>query len=147
MMDVPQAVVNSVVRQTVKKGDVYKIVMSEDDGITPKNGFSTRRKFFVVLGFDNDGNAYGGVVINSGINQNLPVVVQQYHMPIYAKNYSFLHHNSFVNCSNLLKASLDKLVAGSRLGQLSCEDFGLVCQTVCDSPNISKNQLKLYGIL
>lgn len=59
-------------RGTVNVGDVYEITMSEVNGITPKNGDSTRDKYFIVLGFDSEGVAYGGVIINSQINKNLP---------------------------------------------------------------------------
>ena len=57
---------------TVRVGDVYEITMTEANGIKPKKGDSSRDKYFVVLGFDANGIAYGGVVINSMINKNLP---------------------------------------------------------------------------
>lgn len=72
-MDIPQALIDDVVRNDVQLGDVYKIELSKADGIIPKNGYNTRYKFFVVLGFDEQGNIYGGILFNSKINQNLPM--------------------------------------------------------------------------
>jgi hypothetical protein len=57
--------------RTVKVGDVYEITMTEANGIKPKPGDASRDKYFVVLGFDSEGVAYGGVIINSQINKNL----------------------------------------------------------------------------
>lgn len=55
----------------VKVGDVYEMTMTEANGIKPKGGDSSRDKYFIVLGFDSNGTAYGDVIINSRINRNL----------------------------------------------------------------------------
>lgn len=52
-------------------GDVHYVEMDESNGITPRDGYNTRRKYFIILGFDNRGNAIGGVVINSKINTRM----------------------------------------------------------------------------
>lgn len=61
---------DNLTRQSIEIGDVFLIAMNQKNGITPKNGDDYRNKFFIVLGFDENGNAYGGVVINSNINVN-----------------------------------------------------------------------------
>lgn len=98
-MDIPQTLIDEAVSDEVRLGDVYKIELSRADGIIPKNGYDTRDKFFVVLGFDEQGNVYGGILFNSKINQNLPTLIKDYHMPISAKAYPFLLHDSFLNCT------------------------------------------------
>ena len=75
--------------RTVKVGDVYEITMTEANGIKPKPGDTSRDKYFVVLGFDSEGVAYGGVIINSQINKNLPAHIKMYHMPIKQSKYPF----------------------------------------------------------
>ena len=50
--------------------------MGKANGITPQGDYETRRKFFIVLGFDDEGNVYGGVVVNSRLNSRLPSVGQ-----------------------------------------------------------------------
>lgn len=98
MMEIPGNVLESMVQQTVKVGDVFLLEMDAEDGITPKEGDSKRFKFFVVLGFDEEGNVYGGVIINSRINQRLELTVKDYHMPIKCEKYPFLKYDSFVDC-------------------------------------------------
>ena len=66
-MDIPQTLTDEAVSDEVRLGDVYKIELSKADGIIPKNGYDTRKKFFVVLGFDEQGNVYGGILFNSKI--------------------------------------------------------------------------------
>ena len=48
-MDIPQTLIDDVVRNDVQLGDVYKIELSKADGIIPKNGYDTRDKFFVEV--------------------------------------------------------------------------------------------------
>ena len=67
---------------TVKVGDVYAITMTAANGIKPKPGDTSRDKYFVVLGFDADGIAYGGVIVKSQIKKNLPGHIQMYHIPL-----------------------------------------------------------------
>ena len=119
-MDIPQTLIDDVVRNDVQLGDVYKIELSKADGIIPKNGYNTRYKFFVVLGFDEQGNIYGGILFNSKINQNLPTLIKEYHMPILAKDYPFLTHDSFLNCTKIFPATSTHLMKGEKLGRSSC---------------------------
>lgn len=131
----------------IKIGDVFSIQMDESNGITPKDGYPTRRKFFVVLGFDNEGYVYGGVVINSHVNYNLPDNIIDYQMPIKASKYSFLRYDSFVNCSKLKVATVEAISSSKLLGSIKSEDLNLIIGTVCESPNESKIQLRRFGLL
>ena len=58
----------------VNAGDIFRVTMNRANGITPPKGDESRDKFFVVLGFDDDGNVYGGVIFNSLMNLNLPPI-------------------------------------------------------------------------
>ena len=146
-MDIPQRLINDVVQEEVNVGDVYKITMSLVDGIMPKNGYSTRDKYFVVLGIDEQGNVYGGIVFNSKINQNLPQIVKDYHMPISAENYSFLTHDSFLNCSQLMQTSSTRILQGNKVGTIKAEDFDLILKTVRSYPNAVPLELKRFGLI
>ena len=44
--------------QTIEIGQIYRIKADESNGITPKAGMLFRPKYFVVVGFDNQGNVY-----------------------------------------------------------------------------------------
>ena len=56
---------------TVEEGEVYRLCLTKEEGIIPKNkGDEGRKKFFVVVGKEQEGNAIGFVLINSEINKN-----------------------------------------------------------------------------
>lgn len=146
-MDIPQTLIDDVVSNEVQLGDVYKIEMSAEDGMNLKNGYDTRNKFFVVLGFDEQGNVYGGIVFNSKINQNLPTSIKNYHMPISAKDYPFLSHDSFLNCAEIFPATSTHLMKGEKLGTINTTDFELIRCTVCSYPNAVPLELKRFGLI
>lgn len=132
--------------QTVSVGDVYEITMTEANGIRPKPGDKSRDKYFVVLGFDSDGVAYGGVIINSNINKNLPGHLKMYHMPLKKSKYSFLRYDSFVDCLQLKTAYPNKFNEWRFLGKIDEFDVGLIIGTIKESPRESAEHLALYGI-
>lgn len=146
-MDIPQTLIDEAVNDEVRLGDVYKIELSKADGIIPKNGYDTRDKFFVVLGFDEQGNVYGGILFNSKINQNLPTLIKDYHMPISAKVYPFLSHESFLNCTKIFSVTSTHLMKGEKLGTINTTDFELICNTVCSYPDANPHKLKRFGLI
>ena len=147
MMEIPVNVLEDIVRQTVDVGDVFLVELDKSDGITPKEGDETRRKFFVVLGFDSEGNAYGGVIINSRINQLMSLVVKDYHMPIKSSKYPFLRYDSFVDCLTLKTAPLAKLATGNYSGHMDEDDIKLIMGALKDSPREKAARLKRFGII
>lgn len=121
----------------VSIGDVVLGELFLSDGITPKNGDSSRMKMLVVLGMDDDGNYIGSVVINSEIKSRN--IESQY--PISHKSYNFLKHQSFVNCDNLLILKVDRLNCFKLLGKIDASDMEFIRQTVIDS-KVVKGKLK-----
>lgn len=132
--------------RTVKVGDVYEITMTEANGIKPKQGDVSRDKYFVVLGFDQDGVAYGGVIINSEINKNLPGYIRMYHMPIKQSKYHFLRYDSFVDCVQLKVAYPHKFNEWNYLGEIDGYDVELIIGTVRESPRESAERLARFGL-
>ena len=132
--------------RTVKVGDVYEITMTEANGIKPKPGDASRDKYFVVLGFDSAGVAYGGVIINSQINRNLPGYIKMYHMPIKQSKYPFLRYDSFVDCVQLKRAYPQKFNEWNYLGEIDEYDVELIIGTIKESPRESAEHLALYGL-
>lgn len=131
---------------TVSIGDVYEITMTEANGIKPKPGDSTRDKYFVVLGFDSNGVAYGGVIINSQINKNLPPYIKMYHMPIKQAKYPFLRYDSFVDCVQLKQAFPQKFNQWNYLGKIDDYDIALIIGTIKESPRESPAHLTQFGL-
>lgn len=137
---------HSVAKDTIKIGYVYRIKMDESNGIKPKSGDSFRNKYFVVLGFDKEGNVYGGVITNSEINQKVPQSVKDWQMPIKREKYPFLDHNSFVDCSKLKTASIKKFGFWQFKGIIEDNDVEIIIHAIQESPNENKAHLALYGL-
>lgn len=136
----------ALTRHSINIGDVFLIPMTKEEGITPKGYDEFRNKFFVVLGFDEEGYAYGGVIINSRINRNIPINIQELHMPIRCADYKFLTHNSFVDCSQLHIVRLEKLKIELYKGNMTEEHIRLIIGTVTESKTISKKTLQRFHL-
>lgn len=129
-------------------GDVHLLNLGQHNGITPKNGDATRHKFFIVLGFDSEGNVIGGLVINSKINYNLPPSVTDYQLPVSVEQFPFLEHDSFINCSKIIVAKRFKFNKTTYRGEIpDTRMMELIINTVKESPAINKMQLKEFGII
>ena len=137
---------SQLAKQTINVGDVYGITMTEANGITLKNGYPTRYKYFVVLGFDCNGVAYGGVIINSQINPNLPQRLKMLHMPISCAKYKFLEYDSFVDCARLMEANPQKFNEWTFLGAIDNDDVELIIGTIKESPVESVERLSRFGL-
>lgn len=139
---------DEIAQDAISVGDVHKIVFDESNGITPKDGETTREKFFIVLGFDRSGNIIGGIVINSNINYNLPSSVTDYQMPVSKAQLPFLHHNSFVNCSRLIVAAREKFSRETYRGAIDDNELlASIIETVKESPTVNKKRLREFGLI
>lgn len=130
----------------VEIGNVYASRMDETNGITPKDGLRDRRKYFVVLGVDDDGTIYGGVVINHAINPNISPKKQHLHHPISMSKYSFLEEDSFVNCVDLKTLSLEQLLLGEFLGNIQDDDLDIITMLVIQSPFSDNATLERFHV-
>lgn len=131
----------------IKIGDVFRITMNKANGITPKPGDNSRDKFFVVLGFDENGNVYGGVIFNSYININLPPFIQAMQHLIKVGDYEFLSHDSYIDCSSIKTVKKAKLLKSNSLGRLRTDDVSKVCEKIRSNTRISKIELRKFGLL
>lgn len=133
--------------ESISVGDIFLVRLSEKNGITPHKGESFRFKFIVVLGFDDDSIICGGVVINSKINQNVSELIRRYHFKIYQKDYDFLKHDSFVNCSSLVRIKKESVSESKCVGRLNESDLECSLESVKECPNIPKALLKQFGLI
>ena len=131
----------------VKIGDVFFVTMNKANGVVPKTGDTSRDKFFVVLGFDNDGNVYGGVIFNSFINMNLPPNVRAMQHLIKGESYDFLSYDSYIDCSSIKIVKKNKLLKSTSLGTLEEKDITLVCDKIKSNSRINKAELKRFGLI
>ncbi len=129
-----------------QRGDVYLLHLNEEDGITVKNGNTYQPKYFVVLGHDELGNVYGGVVYDSEINQNhVPPYLKDLYLPVEdCTKYPWLSHKCFIDCSELKLTKRHKLLKGKLVGKLAEDDVKMIVKTVKSSPNENQIRLKTY---
>ena len=133
-------------QKSIEIGNVYRINLDRKSGIEPKPGDETRNKFFIILGFDSEGNLYGGVIINSAINVNIPPRLKILHMPLKADKYNFLDYDSFVDCSSLITTPLDGFSRWKYLGKIDPDDVKLIVGTLKTSPRVDPDRLEDFGI-
>ena len=131
-------------------GCVHLLTLSRESGITPKGGFDTRNKLFVVIGVGKNGDIYGGVVFNSRVNLRLPEYVQRYQIPIPCARYPvFLSHNSFIDCSSIMRVKAKQLSIDTLRGRLLDEDTDLVIGAISEKANINIKEESLieFGLI
>lgn len=139
---------DKLAQDNINVGDVHFLNLDKRNGITPKNGDKNRDKYFVVLGFDEEGNIIGGVVINSNINYKLSSEITDYYLPIKVDQFPFLKYDSFVNCSNIIIAKRSKFNKDTYRGTISdVEIMEVIVNTLKESPTVNKKQLEEFGII
>lgn len=137
----------------VEEGDVYRLNLSKDEGIIPKNaGDEGRKKYFVVVGKDKEGNAIGFVLINSEINKHLPECRRKLHYLLKATDYDFLEEQDrYVDCSDFKKISKERFSelfsADKMKGKISKDDLADIRKAICSYENISMKLLKRFGLM
>lgn len=140
--------VNKIFQDNLNVGDIHRLKdLNEDNGITPKKGDRTRDKFFIILGFDEGGNIIGGVIINSNINYKLPDYITDYLMPVTVKQFPFLNHNSFIDCSKIIIAERTCFTKDTYRGVITNQEMlDLIIGTIKESPTVNKKELENFGI-
>lgn len=140
---------SQLVIPNVCRGDIFKMRLTPEEGITPKNaGEKDRDKYFIVVGKTESGSLIGFVVINSNVNANISQELQDLHYPITATKYPFLEKNRFVCCTELKEISsgnfVNRYVAGGCFGRLADDDMELVIGALKSSPLVTPKQLKKF---
>lgn len=139
--------------EAVEEGDVYRLKLSKEEGVVPKNaGDEARKKYFVVIGKDEQGNAIGFVLINSDINQHLPECRRRLHYLLKASEYDFLdNQDRYVDCSDfksISKKRFSELFSSDKMkGKVNATDLVEIKKFICSYENVSKNTLKRFGLL
>ncbi len=139
--------------EAVEEGDVYRLHLSTDEGIIPKNaGDEGRKKYFVVVGKDKEGNAIGFVLINSEINEHLPESRRKLHYLLKAVDYDFLdEQDRYVDCSDFKRISKERFSelfsADKMKGKINENDLMEIRKAICSYENVSMKLLKRFGLI
>lgn len=148
----PEAHKDALISTVIKRGAVYRMKLTKEEGVIPKNpGDVDRNKYFVVLGFDDVGNAIGFLLINTLASKYLSIDTQRLQYPIYPQKYSFLKKIRYVDCSEIKSIRMDKFnslfSAEKDFGFIDNEDMDMIIDCVKNSPAITPKMLKRFGII
>ena len=130
-----------------KIGIYYKIEADERNGITPPHGRKTWFKHFVVMGISDDGSLMGCVVFDSEKNrEHIEPGYDEFFIPISQGKYSFIDHDSFLECLRLKPATLSNIRHGKAEGRLTEDDLQKALELTKKSNRNSIITLKAYNI-
>lgn len=131
----------------IKVGNIYKIEAGERNGITPPHGRKTWFKHFAVMGIADDGSLMGCVVFDSEKNrEHIEPGYDEFFIPIPQGKYSFIDHDSFLECLKLKPATLSNIRHGKAEGCLTDDDLKKALELTKKSNRNSIMTLKAYNI-
>lgn len=136
---------------SIKIGDIIKVPLDEEDGIIIKDGYETRDKFIVIVGFTSEGVAVGALLINSKIDrskQSSEFLDCQYPLK-HADYLSILDYDSWLDCSDIFEISKLKITQrdGRLKGQLTDEDKERVTEFLIATDVFDDATKKHFGII
>ncbi len=133
----------------VKPGSVFRMRFYPQDGIVPKDsGDTSRDKYFIILGKDNQGGYVALSLINTAINENLKQRIGAFQYQISSSDYEFLDgKDRFVDCYDMKEVASERIIEqGDYAGLISETDLKAIIKLVNDSPIVSVAKLKRYEI-
>ena len=139
--------------ETVEEGEVYRLRLSSSEGVVAKNkGDDGRKKYFIVIGKDQEGNAIGFVLIKSDINPYLPACRKVLHYLLKTTDYDFLEgEDRFVDCSDFKKISKERFAdlfsAEKQKGKINQQDVKKIKDLICSYENVSMKMLRRFGLM
>ncbi len=131
-------------------GDIVYQCMDEKDGLTLKDGYTTRKKYFVIVGKNSKGDAVGLCLINSDLdfykkNPNR----QKFQYTLKQSDYpEILEKDSRLDCAELFTMKTKKSVAvkAEVVGHLTSDDEDKVIPLVASCGFIDTHKKKVYRI-
>ncbi len=139
-----------VTEERVKIGALIRTILSENDGLTFKDGRKEKPKRLIVIGVDHErALCFGAVLVNTKQNPQAKYSEEylsaQYELK--QENYpEFLDYNSYVDCGELFSIPIDCLKRGEFFGFLNDEDRNGIFDILETSDIFSTKQKKRYGI-
>ena len=82
-----QAKITELIGSVVEEGDVYRMRLDSREDVVGKDGTDSRNKYFVLVGNDKEGNAFGFFLIDTNINPYLPEARKQKHIKLLSCKY------------------------------------------------------------
>ncbi|MDE7387001.1 MAG: hypothetical protein K2N28_07670 [Muribaculaceae bacterium] len=136
---------------SVKVGDIIFVPLDEEDGLTLNDGYNTRNKYIVIIGFTPEGIAVGALLINSKIDpsKRSPEMMNcQY--PMLSRHYpGILDYDSWLDCSDIFELSKEKISerGGKLKGCLTKEDKERVLVFLSETDVFDNITKRRFGLL
>ena len=151
MMYFQKSQLNALAAGVIKPGEIYRMKLTQEEGVKPKNTEEDgRNKYFVVLGTTDDGELIGFVLINSEINQRLPQEIKKLQYKINTKDYPFLKKDSYICCSELKHIETYKFFQRFQedaVAVLSDKHMETIKNFLAHSPRVTYASLRNLGLL
>lgn len=131
-------------------GDIVYQCMDEKDGLTLKDAYKTRKKYFVIVGKNSKGDAIGLCLVNSDLDfyKDNPSR-QKFQYTLKVADYpGILEKDSRLDCAELftMKARKSVAVKAEVVGHLTADDEAKVLPLVASCGFIDAHKKKVYRI-
>ncbi len=139
-----------VTNELLTVGAILYMQMDHSDGLKLIDGYSTRNKYFIIIGFTVEGNVIGSVLLNSCIDPSkysTEYIKCQY--PLKQKDYPhILEYDSYIDCSEIFVFPKERLLNEARFKQnLTQTDLELIINFLKETEVHSTKEKKKFGIL
>ena len=126
-----------VTNELLTVGAILYMQMDHSDGLKLIDGYSTRNKYFIIIGFTVEGNVIGSVLLNSCIDPSK-----------YSTEYIKCQYDSYIDCSEIFVFPKERLLNEARFKQnLTQTDLELIINFLKETEVHSTKEKKKFGIL
>lgn len=130
----------------LKRGAVFRMKMTRQDGIAPKHG-NDKLKRFVVLSLDSGRIVAASLIINSDINRNLYNLIAPYQHEIHEREYAFLEHDSYIDGFTLHEFNTQRILSEAEfIGTINEDDIRESVDRLIETGKVKPVTLKRFGL-
>lgn len=134
--------------ECLKVGSIIKVTLDESDGLILKAGHKSRDKYIIIIGFTDNGDIIGALLINTAPNRYTNELEQCQFLIRRSKYPAILDYDSWLNCGNIFDIKKQKLIQkGAFKGMLSAEDLTYIMSFLQETELYSPKEKKKYGII
>ena len=147
-----KAKIAELIGSVVEEGDVYRMRLDGREGVVGKDGADSRNKYFVLVGNDSEGNAFGFFLIDTNINPSLPEARKRKHYKLLSCNYDFLDGmDRYVDCSDfkvIQKERFSALFSATKsIAKINNEDISIIKSEAITYRNANRKLLRRFGLI
>lgn len=142
----PENIKKEYAEHNIQPGTVFRFFV--------RDTYPPKPKFFIVLAADENHIMVATVFINSEINNNIfpTPELKALHYKISSNTYSFLDHDSYIDCSQLRERPIENLKKDiltdpeNVKGNLTVEDFTIIRDIIIRSDSISSKIKRKFNL-